>query len=457
MALIPFALALVVMIPLASRLRIHPFAAILGMSLVLGAVSGVPLARVPEVIGAGFSGIFSEIGIVVIFGLLIGTIVETSGAAAVIADAIVRLVGKGSPTLAFALMGWVCGTAVNCDSGFATLNPVRKAAVRHAGAGGIQTAVGLSGGLYISHALVPLTAAPLAAAGILGLGGHLPLVMALAVAASVPALAGACLYAAFIGRNRRTREDIRIAGREPVRSAAHSYGGKARRRGGIPGGLFAVSPILAPFLLMSLGSIAAATEWEGPGRDAVAFLGAPVMAMAAGLLFAVALLVRSGRMRDFNPITESALKSSGPILCVMGAGGVLGYVIEHSGLALSVLENTTAAGSVGTPGLLLPFLVAALLKTAQGSSAVAMTVTAALVAPMMSAPVSDSAVAAALTFLAIGAGSMVASHANDPYFWMVSKLSGMSVRQGYATHTVMTLIAGLGCMAGALAISLFIR
>jgi len=428
-----------------SKLRIHPFVTILGISLIFGILSGIPLTRLPAVIGVGFSGIFSGIGIVVIFGILIGGILEVTGGAMKIADMVIRLVGKRSPTLAFMLMGWVVSMSVYSDAGYVLLNPVRKSSVKYFGTGSVATAMGLGSGLYISHALVPFTPGPLAASGMLGMGDSLLLVLVVALVVSIPALVGAYFYAVYIGKKKKTREDLRAA-----RDARAKSYGRVIKHKKLPNGLQALSPLLVPLLLKSLGMIAG---WTGLGGDIVVFLGSPVIAMAVGLFFAVALLVKTRKMKEFNPVTETTLKMAGPILCVMGVGGVLGNVIMESGVVGFITADLTP---LHTMGLFFPFLIAAVMKTAQGSTTVAIITTAGIMAPLMAPLGFDSAMMSALTVMAIGAGSMVASHANDPYFWVVTRLSGISPRYGYMTQTMVTLIAGLSCMAGVFVFSLFV-
>ncbi|MCL2350413.1 MAG: GntP family permease, partial [Defluviitaleaceae bacterium] len=182
-----FLVMIVVMILAISKLKLHPFLAIMGVAIVLafvaeGAggqflnltetvtnantglqeVSATSRGTIIGSIGVGFSAIFSSIGIVIIFGALIGGILEATGGAFKIADMIVRLLGKASPTLAMLLMGWVISIPVFCDSGFVIANPVRKSIVKRTKASGIATGIALGAGLYTSHVLIPLTPGPLA-------------------------------------------------------------------------------------------------------------------------------------------------------------------------------------------------------------------------------------------------------------------------------------------------------
>ena len=123
--IICFAIAVVVMIFLISKAGVHPFLALMLISLALAIVAGIPLAKIPAIIGDGFSGTFKSIGIVIIFGALIGTVLEKTGAALKLADMVVNVVGQKRPELAMLIMGWIVGIPVFCDSGFVVLNPIR--------------------------------------------------------------------------------------------------------------------------------------------------------------------------------------------------------------------------------------------------------------------------------------------------------------------------------------------
>ena len=198
--IIAFVVAVVLMIIAISKWKVHPFLSIMGVSVLLALVAGIPLTDVPGVIGAGFSGTFSSIGIVIILGALIGSILEQTGAALKLADMVVKLVGKKNPELALELMGWVVSIPVCCDSGFVILDPIRKALVKRTGSSSVAATVALSAGLYISHVFIPPTPGPIAAANTLGIGDNLLLVIGLGVLCSIFPLAACLVYAKFIGK-----------------------------------------------------------------------------------------------------------------------------------------------------------------------------------------------------------------------------------------------------------------
>ena len=209
--IIVFVLAIIVMIVAISKFKVHPFLAIMGVSLILAMIAGIPfvdtvkpdgtkVSGIPTVIGAGFSGTFSSIGIVIILGALIGSVLEKTGAALKLADMVIKVVGKKRPELAIELMGWVVSIPVFCDSGFVILNPIRKALVKRTAVSSVAMTVALSAGLYISHVFIPPTPGPIAAANTLGVGDNLLLVMGLGVVCSIFPLIAGLIYVLTFGR-----------------------------------------------------------------------------------------------------------------------------------------------------------------------------------------------------------------------------------------------------------------
>ena len=444
--IIVFVLAIVVMIVAISKYKIHPFLSIMSVSLILALLAGIPLGDIAGVIGAGFSGTFSSIGIVIILGALIGTILEQTGAALKLADMVVKLVGQKNPELAIELMGWVVSIPVFCDSGFVILDPIRRAMVRRTATSSVAMTVALSAGLYISHVFIPPTPGPIAAANTLGIGNNLLLVMGMGVAASILPLIAGLLFAKFIGKKVKSADETGSA-TETVKTYEELVAGYGK----LPGGFNALAPIIVPIILMAMGSIASMAGWTGIAFDLFNFLGKPVIALAVGTIFAVIQLATAQKMDNFYQLTNDTLKVTGPILFVTAAGGVLGKVIASSDMVNYITANAAVLGSVG---IFFPFLLAAILKSAQGSSTVAITTTAGIVAPLLGAMGLDTPAKAALTVMAIGAGAMTVSHANDSYFWVVTNFGQMTPDQGYKTQTTLTLVLGLSAMVGIFILSL---
>lgn len=456
--IIAFVLAIVLMIVAISKFKVHPFLSIMGVSVLLALVAGIPLvdktledgtkiSGIANVIGAGFSGTFSSIGIVIILGALVGSILEVTGAALKLADMVVKLVGQKNPELAIGLMGWVVSIPVFCDSGFVILDPIRRALVRRTKTSSVAMTVALSCGLYIAHVFIPPTPGPIAAANTLGFGDSLLLVMLLGLICSIAPLAVGLIYAKFIGKKVKAADE-EVAEGEIVKT----YEELVAEYGKLPNGFNAVAPILVPIILMALGSIASMAGFTGFALTICSFLGTPVIALAVGTIFGVIQLASAKKMKLFYDITNDTLKTVGPILFVTAAGGVLGKVISSTSMVSYITEN---AGVLEAIGIFFPFILAAILKTAQGSSTVAITTTAGIMAPLMATMGLNTPVLGALTVMAIGAGAMTVSHANDSYFWVVTNFGKMTPQQGYKTQTMLTLFMGVASMIEIFIISLF--
>ena len=419
-----------------ARWKVHPFLAILGTALLLAVLLGVPFADIPDVIGKGFGGVFSGIALVIIFGTLIGSVLEHTGGAVALARAVERVVGKRHPRLAMMLIGWIVSIPVFCDSGFVLVSPIGKSLAQRSGTSPVPLMLALAAGLFASHVFIPPTPGPVAAAGMVGLENNLLLVIGLGVVISLLSLIPAYFFA---GRICKRIEPAEVTDAVTVTENTNRCSA-----------WLAFLPIVLPIVLMALGSVAALVELPEGLAAAFTFLGKPVIALIIALLSCLPLLMRQKMTGKFYDITQSSLKTAGPIIFITAAGGVLGAVVTASGFVDIIKES---GDSLKALGVAFPFLIAAILKSAQGSSTVAITTTASMMGmfsdsgSMISALGFTSPLAAALVVMAIGAGAMTVSHANDSYFWVVSGFGGIKARDGYRTMTLMTLIMGITAIA----------
>lgn len=448
-----FVAAIVLMIVMIARWRVHPFLALMTVSLGLALVADLPLEKIPGIIGDGFSAIFKSIGIVIIFGAIIGTVLEKTGAALKLADMVVRGLGEKRPELAMLLMGWIVGIPVFCDSGFVVLNPIREAIRKKILANPAALAVALSAGLYASHVFIPPTPGPIAAAAAVGLEGNLLLVIGVGVLVSLPVLFAGYLFAKYISRHMPVAEGADDG------HIQHSYESLLQHYGRLPNAALSLAPIVLPIFFMALGSVVKIAGLTGGLAQLCLFLGTPVIALGIGVICAVVLLIDAGKLSQFNQLTNDTLQMVGPILLITAAGGVLGNVITQAGFVQYIKENAQALSSVG---IFFPFLVSAILKTAQGSSTVAIITTASIMGmytagdSMMAALGLNTELAAALTVMAIASGAMCVSHANDSYFWVVTNFSKLTPQQGYRTQTALTFIMGVVGMLSVYVLSLLL-
>ncbi|WP_394211619.1 GntP family permease [Enterovibrio calviensis] len=420
-----------------SMFKIHPFLALLGAAFLTALLSGLPLGDIAKTISGGFGGILGYIGLVIMLGTIIGTILERSGAAITMADTIIKLLGERFPHLTMSLIGYLVSIPVFCDSGYVILNSLKRSLTKRMNVSAVGMSVALATGLYATHTFVPPTPGPIAAAGNLGLTNNLGLVIGVGLFVSaITALAGLA-WANFAAKRYECGEDDEVM---------ENYEELKARYGVLPTATQAFSPILIPILLICLGSVAnypSAPLGDGSFKEILAFLGSPLNALVIGLFLALPLI----KTNEENPSKGAALtaqvneaiKTAAPILLITGAGGAFGAVLKATGVGPQLGETLSTFGI----GLFMPFIVAAALKTAQGSSTVALVTTSALVAPMLGDLGLASEMGRVLTVMAIGAGAMTVSHANDSFFWVVTQFSKMSVSTAYRAQTAATLVQGI--------------
>ena len=425
-------------------LKLHPFLALLAAAFGFGICAGMPPQEVVASINEGFGKTIGAIGIVILAGSIIGTFLEKTGGALRLAEAALRITGKRNVPLAMTGIGFVVSMPVFCDSGFVLLAPLNRALSRKTGATLAAGAIALSLGLYATHTMVPPTPGPVAAAAALEADLGLVVLWGLLVSA-VAALAG-WLFA------------TQVAARvwiDPEGDAGESAAAVEPKEA--PSAGKALVPILLPLVLIvgrSVAELSSRPLGEGLFPATLAFLGQPVVALLIGVLAAFLLPRKLERsMLSGSGWVGEAVVAAATIIVVTGAGGAFGKVLQHSGIAESV--GSLLQGHEGI-GIWLPFLIAAGIKTAQGSSTVAIVTTAGLVAPLLAALGLDGATARALVVVAIGAGAMVVSHANDSYFWVVTQFSGMSLGQGYRLQSLGTLVEGLTAAVALWVISLIV-
>jgi GntP family gluconate:H+ symporter len=412
------------------KFQLHPFLALIFAAIGFGLFARMPLPAVATSINDGFGATIGSIGIVIIAGIIIGTFLERSGGAFSIAERILKIIGQGHVPLAMAIIGYIVSIPVFADSGFVILIPLTRALAKRAKISLAGAAIALAVGLTATHCLVPPTPGPIAAAGILNADLGLVIFFGLIVAAF--AVAVGWLFAVkfaskiYIDPNPELSEaDIEARLKEA------------------PSALKAFTPIILPMVLIVIKSISDFPTHpfgEGHLRNIISFIGAPVIALMIGAILAFRLPRKLDRqMLSTTGWVGQSIIDSAIIITITGAGGAFGMVLRNSPIA-DVLSTSLSQANLG---IWLPFIIAAALKTAQGSSTVAMITTASLMTPLMSSLGFESAVAKALVVSSIAAGAMVVSHANDSLFWVVTQMSKMDVKTGYKLHTVATLIIGV--------------
>ncbi|WP_170006981.1 GntP family permease [Bacillus fonticola] len=416
-----------------AKLKIHPFLSLLFAAFGTGILAGLPLADIVTAVNTGFGGLMGSIGLVIVFGTIIGVILEKSGAALRMAEVVLRLVGEKRPQLAMSLIGSIVSIPVFCDSGYVILSSLKKALAKRAKVAVASMAIALSTGLFATHTLVPPTPGPIAAAGNIGAENYLGLIILIGIIVAIPAVTVGYIWAMKVGTK------IKVEGEDDLQ---YDYDEVIKGFGEMPSTWKSFAPILVPILLIGFASLVTFIGWEGFIFDVFLFLGSPVVALLAGIFFAFALLPKFDEETLSGWVGE-ALKDAAPILLITGAGGAFGSVIKATPVGDFIQGFANSGLLSGAFFLLIPFLIAAALKTAQGSSTTALVITSSLMAPLLTQADISGALPLALVVMAIGAGAMVVSHVNDSYFWVVKEFSGMTVVDAYKAQTMATLLQGI--------------
>jgi GntP family gluconate:H+ symporter len=411
-----------------TKLDLHPFLALILAALFFGIFSGMDLQVLIDSIEEGFGNVAGGVGIIIIAGIIIGTFLERSGGATSIAEWVLKRVGRKRVPLAMSLVGYITAIPVFADSAFVMLAPLNQALTLRAKLSLATTVMALVLGLQTAHTMVPPTPGPIAAAGILG--ADLGLVLAIGVPVSFVVV----LLGWFYAEKWASRVDL-----DPAEGLIET---DLTPHPNAPGPAKSFAPIFIPLVLIVLRSVAQfPTQPFGEGwfASAIGFVGHPLVALLLGVVLALTLPQKLDRaMISSSGWVGKALYSGGVIILITGAGGAFGKVLQNSGI-VDLISGAMVGGSLG---LWLPFLISAALRTAQGSATVALITTASLLAPLVEPLGLATPEGKALMVLAIGAGAMVASHANDSMFWIVTQMSGMDVKTGYRLQTVLTTALG---------------
>ncbi|MGC9327192.1 MAG: GntP family permease [Candidatus Hinthialibacter sp.] len=423
-------IAVIFIVYSSSRLNLHPFLALLFAAFGFGLFAGMPLLDIVESVNQGFGGTIGYIGIVIIAGTIIGVFLEKSGGAFTMAECVLRATGRKNVPLAMSIMGYIVSIPVFCDSGFIILSPLMRALAKRSGITLASCAIALSLGLYATHTMVPPTPGPIAAAGILG--ADLGRVILFGLLASIIALLAGWLFATTVASKVWIDPDPDLSEEDIQKTLQQA-----------PPAILSFLPILLPMLLIVLNSIASYPTHplgEGGLKNFIVFIGSPVVALLIGVLIAFTLPPKLDRkLLSASGWVGDALVSAAIIIMITGAGGAFGKVLQNSGIAEAIGDALTHLNV----GVWLPFLIAFAIKTAQGSSTVAIITTASIVQPLAGALGVETANQIALTVVMIGAGSMFVSHANDSYFWVVTQFSKMDVLTGYKLHSLGGILEGI--------------
>lgn len=415
------------------KYKIDPFIMLLLAAIFSGIFFGIPLASLINIISNGFGQTLSSIGIVIVLGAVIGVFLEKSNGINQIVSSLLKLFGKNNAGLALNFIGFITAIPVFCDAAFVILSAVPKALAKKTGFSLGFFGVALASGLYAAHVFIPPTPGPLAAAAIL----EVPLseVLWYGLVVSIPVSLSGYFYASFF-KNKQI-----FVSNEIINSNSFSFENKDKLSSNNKSGNGFVSflPILVPILFISISSFYKLnTSQFFSLSQLIQFFGNPIVATFIGVLVSFMISYKIPKETKASWVSL-ALKQAGVIILITVAGGSFSAVLKTLDFSSLISFNNNTPYS----GLLIAFVFAAIIKSAQGSSTVSILTTAAFMVPIISSVGLDTSLGRLMTVLSIGAGAMTISHVNDSYFWVVTKSLNLSVKQALIRYSLATLFQGI--------------
>ncbi|WP_439153537.1 GntP family permease [Xenorhabdus littoralis] len=450
--IIGLGVAVFTLIFLVLRTRIHVLLAMLIAAIIAGISGGLTMSNVVEVIAKGFGSTLGSIGIVIGLGSMMGRILEASGATERIAYSLIKWLGKRREEWALAITGYIVSIPIFVNSAFVILYPLVRALAKKGNRNVLTLGVSLAGGLVVTHHIVPPTPGPLSVAGIFGVS--IGSMMLAGAVLAIPCVIGITLYAKWLATKY---PEYQAPDTEENAQQIHQRYMEEKESKPLPSLFLSLLPIVVPIVLIFMsvmnGVLLKTDEFAGKEEafyfQALNFLGSPIIALAISVLLAVYTLMPKASKQEVIEHLEAGLKTVGIILLVSGTGGALGAVLNESSTG-TILAQYIASLPI-TP-VLIPFIIATLIRIIQGSGTVAMITAASISAPVIKQiPDINMLVAAQAAVM----GTLFFSYFNDCFFWVVNRMMGIkNVRQQIIVWSVPTTIAwGIG-LCGVLVLNL---
>lgn len=450
-----------IMVFLVSKTKMHTFIALMIASGITGIIGGMPFVNVTQEDGTvvtglvtaiqdGFGNTLKSTGIIIGLGVMMGGILEKSGAAEKMAYSFIKAVGKKKEEWALAITGWFIAIPVFADSAIVIFAPLCKAISKVTGKSLVGLALAMAAGLQLTHCLVPPTPGPTTAASMLGADVGQMIICGSLI--SIPMLIIAVIYCQKLGKKIYQiptdnggfeRKEFKQEYIKSMEELDHMIGEKQ-----LPGLGASIAPIVVPLILILANTIA---DMSCVSISILAFVGSPIVALSIGTLIAIYGLMAKNPNKEVLGVMDDAIKSTGIIMLITGAGGSLGNVIKVSGVGTALGEIVM---KMPLPAILIPFIIAALMRIALGSATVAITTAASLSASMIGA----IAVSPLLMAVSCCVGAISFSYFNDSGFWVWNGMFGVTeLKDQIRCKTAISLImAGVGIIE-LLILSMFIH
>ncbi len=407
---------------LTTKYKAPAFFALFLACLVVGLGIGLSLSGVITTMKDGFGNILKSLGLIIVLGTTLGLLLEYTGSTTVMATFLIKKLGNKRAPWAMSLTGFIVGLPIFCDSGYIVLSGLNRSMARRTGIPITVMSVSLATGLYAVHCLIPPHPGASAAAATIGVDfGKLILI---GIVVAMPAMIVGNLWAKYAGK--KTTESIP----DEIFNIDNNHAG--------PSLVKACLPVFVPIVLIGIKSFLTAGAHNYPGwATFLLTLGDPVMALLIGVLLAFNGK-RDWQKGELNKLLQEGAEKAGGILIIIGMGGAFGAILTSANIGAHFGQSL----ALGSMGIFFPFLLTSVLKTAQGSSTVAIITAASIVLPLLPALGLNTENGKLFCVLAMGGGSMMISHANDAYFWVIAKFSGLEMKTMLKVYSTATILMG---------------
>ena len=432
---------LVLLLVLIIKCKIHAMLSILLGAITIGMIAGMPFSEIVSAVNDGISNTLKGIALLVGLGSMFGAILEASGGAQTLAVTMVKRFGDEKAAWALGLTGLVIAIPVFFDAGLIILIPLAFSLAKRTKRSTLCYAIPLLAGLAVGHAFIPPTPGPVLVATMLNVDLGWVILIGLACGTVALIIAGP-IWGAYCGKKYMVPVPEHVAKQEDMDESK------------LPKFSTIVLIIAIPLVLIILKSLAGVVPSMHSLSPVLTFLGEPFVALLIATLTAMFVLGKKHgyTMEELEKIMTKSLEPTGLILLVTACGGVLRYILQYSGLG-DLIGNAVA--SVNMPIVVVAFIVAALVRICVGSSTVAMTMAAGIIAAMPG--ISELLpLYLACVVAAVAGGSTVCSHFNDSGFWLVKSLVGVDEKTNLKTWTIMETLVGFSGFVVAFIISLFV-
>ncbi|WP_318461613.1 GntP family permease [Photobacterium leiognathi] len=439
--------SILLLLLLIMKFRLHAFLALTLVSFITAVVTGVNADQVVPTMMSGFGGTLASVALLVGLGTMIGRILEVTGGAKVLADTLIGRFGSERAPFALGVASLLFGFPIFFDAGLMVMMPILFSVAKQFGGSTIKYALPVAGAFAVMHAFLPPHPGPVAAGELLGANIGLLTIVGLVIALPTWYL-GAYLYGLWAGeRFKLPLPQAFLATQEVI------------DENNLPKFSTVLAILLMPLLLIFMDTglhtltVMGVVDGQDTWVNVLRMLGKTPIALMITLLFCLALFSKNYGMAKLEKLCGDSLAPICAVILVTGAGGMFGGVLRASGIG-DALANLMS--DMGMPVIVAAFLVSTALRVAQGSATVALTTTAALIAPMVAATTGLSALDLCFIVIAIASGATVLSHFNDSGFWLVGKLLDMDEKTTLKTWTVMETLLGTIAFIIAATLSVFL-